>query len=155
MGIMAPWPQHKQQFETFLNAPGAHPFIDQIEPLFIHGPDLHDPNLRRHSVQGEQQQLFWQAGEVNQEHDRLCITLGEFALTVAISHRHDSLEQSTLVFNHWRPELYETKGLMPPMDLTYAGEEAAERFLPLFQHSVAAFGLGRFALSQQDWAHAS
>lgn len=155
MGIMAPAPQHKQQFETFLNAPGAHPFIDQIEPLFIHGPDIQDPSLQRYIVQADQQQLFWQSGETHREHDRLCITLSKFALTIAISHRHDSLEQATMVFNHWRPELYETRGLMPPMYPTDSGEKAAETFLPLFEHSVAVFGLGRFALAQQDLAHAS
>ena len=155
MGIMAPWPQHKHQFETFLNAPGAHPFIDYVEPLFLGGLDQSHPYLKRHIVQGEQQQLFWQLGEVNQEHERLCITLGESALTLAISHRHETFQQSTLVLNQWRPELYETRGVMPPMDPTLVGEEATETFMPLFEHSVAAFGLGRLALSQQDWAHAS
>lgn len=138
MATMAPTPQHKQQFETYLNGLGSH-----------------DEFLKRHIIQADQQQLFWQAGEVHREHERLCITLSEFALTIAISHRHETLEQSTLVFNHWRPELYETHGLMPPMHPTLSGEEAIERFTPLLDHSVAVFGLGQCALLQQDLAHAS
>lgn len=153
---MAPAPQHKHQFEAFLNAPGAHQYIDQIEPLFLHPSDTTDLFLQRRTIQSEHQQLFWQSGETHLDHDQLCITLGEAALTIAVRHyHHDTLEQSTLVFNHWRPDLYETKGRMHPMYPTHTGEEAAERFLPLFEHSVAVFGLGRFALSQQDWPHAS